>query len=513
MTGWFRSGLWGVVVAATMLSLSGCPGGGKPPSQPAVSIMDASGNRITEVSEEARPTILAQLTGLPPNEAFELMLYKDGQPVYRNAQGNPQPIVATSNEKGEIPTVVLFYDLGVDPRSGLPLPAAGNYTVRIMGRGVDRLIPLTVRSRGSRQATAAPPIIWVMRSGRRFAAGSVPEGEPVYASGINFPPNRKVRLYVVRDKRGWQGGETLEDVTGAIEEVVTGPAGDIEFVKVWDSASPVNGNRDFDLVADVADEAGNFDRRYTPGTDAIGIDLPTGFTVQGLPTPGVRVKLASDPNGNYRTVFETGESVTIWVNPPWRPLIPYMMVKKYICLHKETWNYGDPLVDVTGRPEWDLVRFACLNQYSYVVWAPPLKPGKYNPVIDVNQNDVYDEGDILGEPFEVRGPRPKRLFVSARFPIIDPNGSTPITAVLISETERPMPSVTVRFSVANAGSSINPPSATTNNEGMASTTLTAGPTGGVTITVTATATVEGVTVTGQTQVQVRAYGGINAIVR
>ncbi len=509
---WFRLGLWVVVVAAMVLSLSGCPGDRRKPP-PTVSLMDALGNRITEVSEEARPTILARLTGLPPNQPFELMLYRDGQPVYRDAQGNPQPIVATSNGKGEIPTAVLFYDLGVDPSTGLPIPAAGNYTVRVFGSGVDFLIQLTVSRGRSRQPTT-PPNVWVMRSGGRFATGSVPEGESVFVQGINFPPNRKVRLYVVRDKRGWQSGDMLEDKTGTIEEVTTNPGGTFaEPVMVWGSAQPIEGNRDFDLIADVADENGNFDNRYTPGTDAIDADLTTGFTVQGPTRVGERVDLASDGAGVYRTVFSTDESVHIWVNPPWRPLTPYMMVKKYICLHKDTWNLGDPLVDVTGRPEWDLVRYACVNQYVAVVWAPPLTPGVYDPIIDVNQNDVYDEGDILGNRFEVRGPRPKRLFVSARFPVIDPEGSTPITATLISETDRPIPNATMQFSVANAGSVINPTSAKTDNQGQASATLKAGPTGGVTITVTATATVEGVTVTGQTQVQVRAYGGINAIVR
>lgn len=511
-----------VLLAFTILVPLGCGGGagpGKPPpTQPSVELKDASGRTITTVDEETRSTILSTITGLPPNKPFELMLYRDGNPLYRDAQGNPQPIIATSNEKGEIPFVVLFYDLGVDPQIGFPVPAAGNYLLRISGSGVNLTIPFVVRSRGSRQEIPErQPVIWVMKSDNIFAQGSILEGDPVYIAGINFPPNRKVRLYVVQDRSGWNSGAfptNLEDVTGVIEEVTTDGSGEIHRTLVWSSASPVNGNRDFDAVADVADENGNFDNRYTPGVDAVDADLLTGFTVQTPPQPIIeRVDLASDQQGRYRNSFDTGETVTIWVNPPSRPLTPYMMVKKYICLHKETWRYGDRLVDVTWRPEWDLVRFACLNQYLYVVWAPPLVPGVYDPVIDVNQNDVYDEGDILGKPFEVRGARPKRLFVSARFPILDPNESTSITATLISENDRPMPNVTVQFSVSDAGSSVNPPSAQTNYEGVASTVLKAGPSGGVTIRVKATATVEGVTVEGETEVQVRAYGSINAIVR
>ncbi|MEM2368109.1 MAG: Ig-like domain-containing protein [Candidatus Bathyarchaeia archaeon] len=510
--------------------LYGCGGGGggpaQPPTQPSPTLLDASGRTITEVNEETHPTILAKITGLPPGKTFELMLYRDGQPLYRDAQGNIRPIIATSDDKGEIPTVVLFYDLGVEPETGRPTSAAGNYTVRVYGSGVDLLIPLTVKSRltakprGARQEIPGlPPTIWVVRANGAFAGGSVREGDPVYAEGINFPPNRRVRLYIVRDRSGWNSGAFSTDLENipndVIEEVATDGQGNLQRTLVWSSAQPINDNRDFDLIANVADANGNFDIRYTPGVDAVCEDLIAGFTVQGAPQHGVRIDLASDQQGNYRSKFDTTETVTIWVNPPWRPLIPFMMVKKYICPHKETWNYGDRLVDVTGRPKWDLVRYACLNQYLYTVWAPPLTPGIYDPVIDVNQNDVYDEGDVLGKPFKVegQGPRPKRLFVSARFPIIDPNESTPVTAILISENDCPIPGQTMQFSVSDTGASINPTSAQTDGQGIASATLRAGSTGGVTIRVRATATVEGVTITGETEVQVRAYGGLNAIVR
>lgn len=514
---WMFLGAALFIVAAIPL---GCGGGGGPspptqPTQPTLTVFDASGRAVTEISEESLPTVLVQITGLPANKPFELMLYRDGQPLYRDAQGNPQPIVATSNEKGEIPSVVLFYDLGVDPQSGFPAPASGSYLLRVFGSGVDMLIPFTVRSR-RQQIPERSPRIWVVRSNGAIAGGSIPEGEPVYAAGINFPPNRRVRLYVVEDKSGWNSGAfptNLVDVTGVIEEVMTDSQGEITRTLVWGSAQPNLKKRDFDLVANVSDENGNFDNQYTPGTDAIDADLTTGFTVQGPPQPIIRVNLASDKQGNYRDLFTPDETVTIWVNPPNRPLIPFMMVKKYICPHKETWNYGDPLVDVTGRPEWDLVRYACLNQYLYTVWAPPLVPGIYDPVIDVNQNGIYDEGDILGDAFEVRGAKPKRLFVSARFSFVDPNGATPVTALLIGENDLPIRNQTVQFSVLGEGASVDPTSDQTNLQGIASTTLCVGSTGGVTVRVRAVATVEGVTVSGETEVQVRAYGGLNAIVR
>jgi len=234
-----RRSLWlfiGVMLLAFAIAVPlGCGGGGgpSPPSPPlSLTLYDASGRTVTEINEETLPTLFAKITGLPANKPFELMLYRDGQPLYRDAQGNLQPITATSDEKGEIPAVVLFYDLGVDPQTGFPTPASGSYSVRIWGSGVDKLIPFTVRSRSKRQQIPErTPTIWVVRANGAIAGGSIPEGEPVYAAGINFPPNRKVRLYVVHDKWGWNAGVVptdLEDVTSVIEEVTTNSSG--EFV-------------------------------------------------------------------------------------------------------------------------------------------------------------------------------------------------------------------------------------------------------------------------------------------
>mgnify|MGYP000045648011 FL=1 len=284
-----RRSLWlffGVVLSASIVAIPlGC-GGGRGPSPPpplTLTLHDASGRTVTEINEETLPTLFAKITGLPPNKPFELMLYRDGQPLYRDAQGNLQPVTATSDEKGEIPAVVLFYDLGVDPQTGFPTPASDSYSIRIFGSGVDKLISFTVRSRSRRQQIPGqPPTIWIVRANGAIAGGSIPEGEPVYAAGINFPPNRKVRLYVVLDKRGWNSGAfptNLEDVTGMVEEVTANSSGGIIRTLVWASAQPVNGQRDFDSVVDVADENGNFDNKYTPGVDAVDADLTTGFTV------------------------------------------------------------------------------------------------------------------------------------------------------------------------------------------------------------------------------------------
>jgi hypothetical protein len=104
-----RRSLWlfiGVMLLAFAIAVPlGCGGGGgpSPPSPPlTLTLYDASGRTVTEINEETLPTLFTKITGLPPNKPFELMLYRDGQPLYRDAQGNLQPITVTSDEKGEI---------------------------------------------------------------------------------------------------------------------------------------------------------------------------------------------------------------------------------------------------------------------------------------------------------------------------------------------------------------------------------------------------------------------------
>jgi len=463
---------------------------------------------VSTVNEATRASVATRLAGLPAGKAVEVMLYKNGQPVYVDAEGSPRPQTLTADATGEIRNAVLFYDLGIDPRTGFEVDAVGTYTVHITGQGIDLLKELTV-SRSARGRQGSVPTIWVMRSGgggSRFAVGSVLRGEPVQVKGVGFQPNATVHLFVVADKREWAAADPLSDVTTTVEEVTTNAEGEISPpVQVWASASAVNGNRDFDLVADV-----DKDGKYSAG-DAIDAGRLTGFTVQEAPRGSTTegVQLACDGSGTYKDSFAA--------NPPSRPLAPSQLVKKYILVHRDSWRLGEALVDVTGRPEWDLVRYACSNQYIAPVWSAPLIPGKYDVVIDVNQNDVYDAGDILdgggaGAGFQVQGPVPKRVLVSANPPIVNPNQASVLKAQVIDEKDAPIPNSTVSFT-AGQGATLSAASATTNAQGVASVTLTAGATGGVSVSVTAMVNIEQTAVTGTTTVDVRALGSISALIQ
>jgi len=494
-----------IAIATSVWLLGGCGGGGGPGPGPTISLMDGAGHAVREINQDTHPSIVSKLTGLPPNTPVEIMVYKDGQPLY------PQPISTTTNDKGEISGLALLYDIGVDPTTGLETPATGSYDILVIGPNFKQTFSFTVKKeRGKRQFSW--PVVWTKLSNLRFACGYVPEGDAVYAQGYAFPPNTKVRIYVVKHPPGGlPNGALLNDVTEVIEEVTTDSSGFLPYTLIWNSAKPeADGNRNFDLVVDV-----NLNGRYDANVDAIDGGEIVGFTVQrGAPEPGERIDVVCDPYGNYKTSFTTNEELSFWVNPPSHRLLSnWPMVGKYICVHKETWNIGDPLIDVSGRPEWDIVRLACWNENFHTVWYPPLKPGYYDPVIDVDRDGKYSEYDILGKAFTVQGPTPTRIYVSATPPTIDPNERADIFAVVVDQNNNPIQGVNVNFSITDSGATLNPTSDTTNEKGIARTVLTAGPTGGITIVVKATATADSTQIEGEAKVVVRAYGGINAIIK
>jgi len=95
---------------------------------------------------------------------------------------------------------------------------------------------------------------------------------------------------------------------------------------------------------------------------------------------------------------------------------------------------------------------------------------------------------------------------------VNPNQASVLKAQVIDEKDAPIPNSTVSFT-AGQGATLSAASATTNAQGVASVTLTAGATGGVSVSVTAMVNIEQTAVTGTTTVDVRALGSISALIQ
>jgi hypothetical protein len=191
------------------------------------------------------------------------------------------------------------------------------------------------------------------------------------------------------------------------------------------------------------------------------------------------------------------------------------MVRKYVVLYKPEWHNGDQLIDVTGRDEWDIVRYACANQYHYPIWSPPLKPGHYDVIIDINKDGKFDLGADLIHVYNgvrgitVQGSGPARLVVSVDPAVVSPHQSATVYVTALAEnTGEPVAGVAVTLSV-DAGGGVSPATVTTDSAGMAQTTFT--PTKrGVTVNLKATA---GGYEDGTGTVRVREAGDMSVVVQ
>lgn len=92
----------------------------------------------------------------------------------------------------------------------------------------------------------------------------------------------------------------------------------------------------------------------------------------------------SDALGNDKENFDTNDSMYASVQAAGQT------VTFYVTMHRETWNTGDTLADVSGGTE-----LVTLNQngvQTVEVWVPLLDAGSYDVVVDANNNGVFDLG-------------------------------------------------------------------------------------------------------------------------
>jgi uncharacterized protein YfaP (DUF2135 family) len=288
----------------------------------------------------------------------------------------------TTDPDGKIPLTAIGFDLGlgiggVGGTGGSFVPSQGTYTLDIfdLAGSVVASYVFTV--------DATTPMV--------FAADQQGDGinsflraqHPVYARGVNLTPGETIDLYVVDDVRFWSEDMALVDVSGGAETVTVDGNG--EFLQqVWASPSLV---APYDIVADR-------DRNGSLGIKEDLVDgyLPVGFMVQVLGTGAdIQVQIACDANRDYKDIFEATENVYAVLNPRTQQFT-HKWVHKYVVVHQDQWNDGDPLTDVTEGPEYDTPQYGCTNEGRVLIWPATLVPGKYDIVIDVNRDGIYTQG-------------------------------------------------------------------------------------------------------------------------
>ncbi len=221
-------------------------------------------------------------------------------------------------------------------------------------------------------------------------------GEKVYVKGALGikAADKDVYIYVLRDRFNWRFGDILTDVDSP-EMVHTDSDGNIPLTPLWEIPEDFNpasskGNS-FDIAVDV-----DGDGRFSDG-DFLYSNFTEAFTVQvqDIPSDDLYLQLSCNEDMINRDYFLTNSTIYIHTAPLY-PLNPSKnWVKVYITRHKSCWLDGDTLA---GISPWNanIIDDETDEVGIFMVLSPPIKPGDYDIVLDVNGNGVYDRGiDIL----------------------------------------------------------------------------------------------------------------------
>jgi hypothetical protein len=106
---------------------------------------------------------------------------------------------------------------------------------------------------------------------------------------------------------------------------------------------------------------------------------------------------SSDSVGNPKDVFVLGETVYVTV-----PRIG-QIVTLYVVADKTTWSTGDLLTDVSTDGAETATLDAPPGTQTIQIWAPPLVPGHYDIVMDVDNDGVFDTGLDLVDSVQIVG--------------------------------------------------------------------------------------------------------------
>lgn len=429
-------------------------------------------------------SVFANITDLVPTKQYciEVSLAGSEAPFRRK--------IVTSDELGQILGLALLFDVGFDPVNNAPV-LPGDYTVGIQGHNRDPFINFVVPFQVAAGPNPNTPSIIPTDNTGAFNGATVLAGGDLFARGFGFPPSTEVRIFVVEDRDIYNTGDLLTDISSGFETVTTNAAGELPNTLIWSGVSAVAGTA-LDLVGDTS-PFGQFD-----ATDALREARLSGVVVQNSSAAtDIITDLAANPDGVFQDLFNQNDVITIIANPPQQPLSPSTEAAVYIVNHQDVWQAGDRLINVANlfnvssheMPNFECVRLLSGQKPIFpILNAPDLEFGRYDVIIDVGRNFVYDPGtDILdGGPnvgfiLETADNVPEvRTFVSADEDFLTAGKQTIIYAKAVREDDDPIVGVPVSFRITDGPGVLSTTSTTTDDKGVATTSFSGGVAGKVT---------------------------------
>jgi len=354
-------------------------------------------------------SMLFEASDLLPRTAYKVQVTREDGKVMSES-------VLSTDRYGRIPETIIWYDLGVRycPKAlshrELALPALKRdiedlaltnkaYALNIIkDEKIVRKMDFRVSEMLKRPQIYATDSRGCPKSG--FLIGE----EDVWVEGRNFPTVSLIKLWAVPDNTEWKDADSLKDVTkqyGSEPPLFELEGEATSFRRLlWPKNLTSIGS--YDIVAETISYPFG---AYHPSSTAKVLDVvsnlkQSGFVIQrrqGVKEP-LEMKLVGTKQSplTYRSTFLTSENVYVGVDPTVQPSFMGKTADIYIVNDRTdagwTVNTALPDPDASGNVESITVQFVCGNCWATLAWPAPLSPGKYDVVLDFDQDHKYTSG-------------------------------------------------------------------------------------------------------------------------
>lgn len=402
-----------IVISFLCQLISGCAPPPPPPPEekPVVILTNSKGQKVVEFA--VLDTIFGSFSRLLPDTQYDIQVVRsDGKEISHSS--------FTSDRRGIIPTVALWWDVGVEyPESRvgrLNLETLFQYTYScLIRRNKKTIVEIPLRIQPIEETGS---IIYSSDENGNPLNGFVHRKESVYLTGRNFPPGCTLHIYAVRDRYSWEFGDRLEAVLDK-PIVLRLDEGRTDFTAlIWSSDRTDIGS--YDLVVEYEAQDGVFD--HAALIDSAYVVGFTIFTMAPLPPPSpphVEADLACQappqdstgtvigaPNPIYKDYFAPVEEVWVAVNPH-AGGHDYVgqNARLYVVNHKveANWLDGTTLTDVSAdNYENTTIQPGCANVNYTKVWSNPTI-GDYDVVVDFAPFGSYTKGTDIIDKLDAKG--------------------------------------------------------------------------------------------------------------
>ena len=313
-----------------------------------------------------------------------------------------------TDKDGRIPETVLWYNVGArTKRASAALNIILSYTVEIAlpeDNGVILQIPFWVQEQLTR------PVLYAADADGNPKSGFLIGEENVWVVGKQFPRGSMIRLWAVPAKSLWKEGDRLKDKTGQfgleLPPLFVLKGEKTEFKRMfWSKYFTSLGS--YDIVAEVVTyDFGTYRPQGRATVQNVVSHLThSGFVVQRRAGAGehLEMELSGTRKSPYtfRDTFLTDEDVYVGVDPCVQPsklgdaALVWIVKDKNEAQWTQHVNTPSDLLDdddVTGGPTAVTVGGVCGNCWNQLAWPAPIRTGKYDIVLDFDQDKRYTPG-------------------------------------------------------------------------------------------------------------------------